>query len=539
MIMNRHRILQKCVALLLIWTIGLPSLVSAQASLSATPAATAAAAPGKGVTYKVCQPGVCFVTKADKDKYAKDNNCQFLEDVCERAPAAQDNKGVSAGSQGLFGDMWDYVKDSKLVYGAQFIEGLLSGMAEQITDLYDMVTNIGDVAKSLIDLGKAFYDDPEGTLVLLGEILGQEVIDTITKATQCGAYDLGKVIGSYVSPVVAVKLASKLAKFGGKMPDAIKDMKAEFGCASFGAGTLVMTADGLRPIESITVGQMVYSRNELSFADKAQAVTDLLGREAPSYRLLRTEHDSFKVTDEHPVWVQGKGWTVAAHVAVDDVIASEQGDTQVIDNVAVNQPLRVYNFTVANTENYFVGSGGLWAHNAKACEIDLQKKWEEKTRMEKGFSAELQVMKELRDSGFEPIGGTKDLRDKPTNDAYSGWRGQTGIDGIYVDKDGNYLIVESKATGGTKMGDPEDCVGSLCMTKDGRQMSDQWINNRLEKAVPDKAERDKLMVAMSQNKVKRIYAQTDKDGTIYNEILGVAGDDKAVIIGKEWKPPKK
>jgi hypothetical protein len=38
----------------------------------------------------------------------------------------------------------------------------------------------------------------------------------------------------------------------------------------------------------------------------------------------------------------------------------------ILDNKKVETPLQVYNFSVANTPNYFVGESKIWAHNAKA-----------------------------------------------------------------------------------------------------------------------------------------------------------------------------
>jgi hypothetical protein len=71
-----------------------------------------------------------------------------------------------------------------------------------------------------------------------------------------------------------------------------------------------------------------------------------------------------KVTDEHPVWVQGKGWTEAQHVTADDVIATSNGDVVVVANENVSERVEVHNFSVANTPTYFVEKSGLWVHNA-------------------------------------------------------------------------------------------------------------------------------------------------------------------------------
>jgi hypothetical protein len=526
----RHGLLRQVIVTLLIWSIGLGSLAPAWAQQQ-IPAPGA----GGGITAKICNPGVCM-SKDEKARYAKENNCRFLEEVCEgRTTPETDNKGAVKDDSSIFGALWDQVKGA-LVYGYEFVKGLFAGLKEQVTDLIKLITSAGDVVKGLIDLGKSFYKDPKSTLKSLGEVLGQEAVDTFTKATQCGAYDLGKVIGGYVSPAFALKLASQLTKYSGKLADVAKALRHDFGCASFAAGTLVLTSDGLRHIESIEVGDQVYSRNELTYADRAQAVVDTFGRIAPSYRILTTELDSFKVTDEHPLWVQGKGWIEAAKVEVNDVLAADKGDLLVTGNEPVAKPLHVYNFSVALTANYFVGTSTLWVHNAGPnCSIALvTKAWQTLTPMQKGFRAEYMIFKDLTRNGkYTPVGKSFNPNGQSPDDAYKAWRGQTGIDGVYKDASGNYVIVESKATGGTKPGDPSGCKGRMCDTLDGRQMSDDWLIARLNKIVGE-PERTALENAIKSKNVKKVYAQTDQNGTTYHEINDINNRD--VEIGGVWAP---
>ncbi|MRW90360.1 hypothetical protein GJ699_10215 [Duganella sp. FT80W] len=526
------------VRLLLIWlmlSIGYGSTVAAWAADSTTPSTPAPG--GGGVVWKICDPPpMCFKSQADKDAWAAQNHCRFIEEVCEGTTPDKDSAGAKPEDQSFWGSLWDSVKGG-LTYGYEFVKGLYAGLKSQVMDVVHLITNAGDVVSGLIDLGKAFFNDPKGTLLQLAELLGQEAVDTITKATQCGAYDLGKVIGTYVSPAFALKLASKLTKYSGKLADAVKALKHDFGCASFGAGTLVMTPRGLLPIEQIAVGQEVLSRNENNYADHEQEVTRLVGRIAPTHRVLTTDHGSFRLTDEHPVWVQGKGWTEVSEVVAGDVIAGEEGDSQVLSNQAVAQPLRVYNFSVARTPNYFVGDSGLWVHNAGTCSIDIySKKFESITdAKQRGFRGEYEVLDQLKKENYKPVGNSFDIEGKTPSEAYAAWDGQTGIDGIYK-KDGKYVIVESKATGGTKNADPAGCVAKLCQTDDGRQMSDDWIKARLQKIVPDPVERAQILDDLKNGKVTKVYAQTDGAGTSYHVIDNVANNSKEVTIGGSWTP---
>ena len=223
---------------------------------------------------------------------------------------------------------------------------------------------------------------------------------------------------------------------------------------------------------------------------------------------------------------------------VDDVLAGERLDSLVIANEAVPESVRVYNFTVARTANYFAGMVPVWVHNASPCALELDSKpWAALKPKEKGFRGEVSVYDELTEGGYKTVGNSFDPGSKNLNDAFADWDGQTGIDGIYRDANGRYFIVESKATGGTKKADPDGCVDKLCIMVTGeRQMSKKWIIARLEKAVPDAVERQKIIDGLENQdgSVTRLYAQTDANGTSYNVINELEPDK--VTIGKKWKP---
>ncbi|WP_265283080.1 hypothetical protein [Verminephrobacter aporrectodeae] len=132
------------------------------------------------------------------------------------------------------------------------------------------------------------------------------------------------------------------------------------------------------------------------------------------------------------------------------------------------------------------------------------------------------------------------MKGKNPADAIKNWHGRHGIDGIYrrkvKDKDGNdyyeYVLVESKATGGSKNGVPDNTVEKLDTTKKGsvRQMSNKWIEDHLDKIVNDGGmsakDKKEIMDGLKNGSTKRIYAQTDANGTIYHEITGTTKDGK-------------
>ncbi len=318
------------------------------------------------VAYKICpDPGVCFADKAAKDRWAAKNSCKFLEDVCDKS-AARDSVGAPEADRGFWGDLWAGVKGG-LQYGYQFVKGVVAGLTDQVTGIVALLTNFDDVVSGLIHLGKSFYDDPKGTATKLAEVLGNEVVDTIIRASLCGPYDLGKVIGQNVSPVLVAKLAIKIARFSGDLRLAARATKLELGCASFEAGTPVLTPAGPVPIERIAVGQAVLSRSERGFADAPQSVAKTFNRTVDHVYSLTTEFETLSVSDEHPLWQQGKGWTPVREIKRGDIVATASGDVTVLNNERVERATRVFNFSVNETPSYFVGEG-VWAHNA-ACDL--------------------------------------------------------------------------------------------------------------------------------------------------------------------------
>jgi hypothetical protein len=135
---------------------------------------------------------------------------------------------------------------------------------------------------------------------------------------------------------------------------------------SFPAGTLIHTEKGLKPIEEIKIGEKVLSMDENTETTSYQLVTDLTQSDRP-YRLIEIALDSGKsieATDEHPFYIKGKGWNPASTLKVGQVLELHNGTTVVVEEVDTSvRRETVYNFTVANTHNYFVGRDGVLVHN--------------------------------------------------------------------------------------------------------------------------------------------------------------------------------
>ncbi|MGZ7442372.1 polymorphic toxin-type HINT domain-containing protein [Paenibacillus sp. TH7-28] len=73
-----------------------------------------------------------------------------------------------------------------------------------------------------------------------------------------------------------------------------------------------------------------------------------------------------KTTDNHPFWVEGKGRVFADELQAGDNLQKADGSNLTIDKaefVKLDEPVTVYNFTVADYHTYCVTDIGIWVHN--------------------------------------------------------------------------------------------------------------------------------------------------------------------------------
>lgn len=282
--------------------------------------------------------------------------CTPTSSNSQTAPADQTTLGrVWNELRGLASDAYDFVR------------GFWDGIKDQIGDLIEAISDPVETARGIYELAMAFLEDPVGTAQTIGAAIGHD----LSQLVDCGAYDRGRVLGSYVSPAFMLKLASKLAHFGRAGLGHATDLtKRELGCASFAGDTPVWTGDHSVPIRSLQPGASVASRNERTYLNGSHVVTRTFERRVSAYHEIETEASRFAVTEEHPLWVQGWGWTPVRDIEVGAPVATVDGDTLVLANRRVDAALQVFNLSVANDESYFVGDDQVWAHNA-TCTVRL------------------------------------------------------------------------------------------------------------------------------------------------------------------------
>ena len=269
----------------------------------------------------------------------------------------------------------------------------------------------------------------------VGDVLGKEVaertatrVETVAigqKIAEQNAHQLLEVAGS-ISRATPTR---EMAAWSRAIKTALKTADPEFWTneklrefvrnACFGAGTpVLMCDDSFKPIERITIGDRVISRNQdgqkglvtsivtRTFKHTSDHIRVLrLRKILPSAR-ARTFHavgkakyeeagssdgdsdgngdgvspdncdfEIIRTTDDHPFWSLKLGWVSACDLAPGSLLAlGDDGIAVVASNEHIPAPLGiyVYNFEVADTHTYFVGHSACWVHNTCQRLVEFQ-----------------------------------------------------------------------------------------------------------------------------------------------------------------------
>lgn len=137
----------------------------------------------------------------------------------------------------------------------------------------------------------------------------------------------------------------------------------------FGAGTMVATSSGLKAIEQIEVGELVWSRDEATGESGWKSVTHTF--ESTNREVLELTFSGgngsievLRITAEHPLWSIDSGeWRLAGALVVGEKVDALGGAMKLMSIVESESLETVYNLEVADSHTYFVGEAGIWAHN--------------------------------------------------------------------------------------------------------------------------------------------------------------------------------
>jgi RHS repeat-associated protein len=201
-----------------------------------------------------------------------------------------------------------------------------------------------------------------------------------------------------------------------RLPPERTQRRAETTCC-FVAGTLVATKDGLKPIESIVVGDSVLSRDVLTGETDYKPVENLVRRHERQIwvvEFMGTDgRASFETTDDHP-WRSSDGrWLKTLELSPGVLVERRDGEPALVVKVEVtarSEP--TYNLDVADFHTYFVGESMLLVHN---CDLDIDDLSRAAGALdESGVSAATKALQSHTQrrggSAFPPVTGNKASR---------------------------------------------------------------------------------------------------------------------------------
>ena len=141
--------------------------------------------------------------------------------------------------------------------------------------------------------------------------------------------------------------------------------------ACFIAGTTILTATSLVAIEKLAAGDKVISTNPDTLETAEKTVLETYVRQVDKLVHITINGEEIVTTDNHPFYVQGRGFIEAGHLLVGDKLVSVNGEDLIIEDYYLElteEPVSVYNFQVEDFHTYFVGDCAVWVHNAE-CKV--------------------------------------------------------------------------------------------------------------------------------------------------------------------------
>jgi len=216
--------------------------------------------------------------------------------------------------------------------------------------------------------------DPDGQFFgAAGKLIKLAVKGGDIGATFAGAaQDVGTIFDGDASGLARLGAVASLATevFS---PVSARDAKAIAEKACFEAGTLVLTKDGKRAIETISAGDIVWSSDpETGQSGWKTVAKTFINDESSVWELTFADNEQqatvlHRVTGEHPYWVKSDdvwSWKTVSELQAGMVVETKNGkQLTVIDSHDTEVVKRTYNFEVEDFHTYYVGHEEILVHN--------------------------------------------------------------------------------------------------------------------------------------------------------------------------------
>lgn len=248
----------------------------------------------------------------------------------------------------------------------QFIEDTMKPCVNSFNTKKQELVDVNSSQNSLIERNNSIVSEAKKTQSELNESINkrnQALSRLYQEMAHASAYmeSGNKHIEEYAR--ITEMMKQKLFEIGGDFVGFLESL------ICFPGDTEVSTPEGPRPISEIEPGDTVYACNEESMECREQIVKDVIENSFNYLVGLKINGSFIKMTPAHPVYVKNLGLTEAQAVEEDSTVylRDDEGVKEVtIEEVIfenLDTPIKVYNLSVENDNNYFVGEQKLLVHN--------------------------------------------------------------------------------------------------------------------------------------------------------------------------------
>ncbi|MDO4352815.1 MAG: polymorphic toxin-type HINT domain-containing protein, partial [Clostridia bacterium] len=264
----------------------------------------------------------------------------------------------------------------------------------------------------------------------------------------------GKVLRKVRIKPRLTKIAKKKIRIKHK-PKVIRSSKRTIGkikrkakAMCFVAGTKVHTEKGFKAIEKIKPGDRVWSEDTSNNSKALKKVKKIFVREKDSIVRLTINGEVIKTTNEHPFYVEGRGFVEAEKLKTGDKVRLEDGKIAIVESkelLHLEKPIKVYNFEVEDYHTYYVYEQKVLVHNTcakPAAKKQISKSANSGSRPEEGIEIKLKYKDtwtpEQRAQAYEKV---KALSESVTKKSSVGKR--KNVRNMYKKAYGNNSIPEN------------------------------------------------------------------------------------------------
>ncbi|MGB3467791.1 MAG: polymorphic toxin-type HINT domain-containing protein [Cyclobacteriaceae bacterium] len=239
-----------------------------------------------------------------------------------------------------------------------------------------------DISGLGVDFGGNYKLDGDDILIAALDIIG--IVDPTGVADGLNAviqFKKGDWLGAATSTagllpwVGDLPKAFKLKKLKGvinKAIDAVRNSKlgGKLPCGCFLAKTLIKTARGVKYINEIEEGDIVWAYDDQSGDLAQKKVINTFTKVRDHIYRIYFDGNLIEATNDHPFFIGGK-WLKVEELKKGDYLTLYDQSTIQIDSIVYEKGIfEVFNFEVADYHTYFVSGENVLVHNSGPCPVE-------------------------------------------------------------------------------------------------------------------------------------------------------------------------